>query len=149
MKLSCSQRDEASAVVSDTATVSLPTFQNAELSFRDQVINDTIVVESATLPDGGWVSLFAPNVESPDSNEYVSIATSDYLEPGRYDDIAFKTDFPTEPGECSADIIALLIRDVDDNRKYEFDYHFPGPDFPYYPGGSATALVTKKGCSSE
>lgn len=146
VKLSCSQRDEESAVVSDTATVSLPEFPNAEITFRDQVVEDTIVVESATLPEGGWVTLFAPKAEEDYEDEYVSVNDSEYLEPGRYEDISIRGDFPTEPGECSAEIIALLIGDVEENHVLEFSYHFPGPDLPYSPGGSATAVVTKADC---
>ena len=145
VKLSCSQRDEESAVVSDTATVSLPTFQNAELVFRDQVVDESIVVESATLPQGGWISLFAENL---DSEEYVEVGRSEYLEPGRYDNVRLDIDYPTFGRPRRDEIHALLIRDVNNNREYEFRYHFPGPDSPYYPG-SAFATLTKANCPSE
>ncbi|SFL13489.1 hypothetical protein SAMN04487950_2659 [Halogranum rubrum] len=150
VKLSCSQRDEESAVVSDTATVSLPQSQDAELVFRDQVVDEAIVVESATFPEGGFIALFAPQVGDPDIDDYVEIGVSDYFEPGHYEDITFGSGFPTESGECSAEVNALLIRDRDDNRDYEFSYHFPGtPDYPFIPPGDVSATLTKADCQSE
>lgn len=137
----------ADGVATDTATVALARFPTAELVFKDQVTDGTIVIDCATLPEGGWIDLFVPRVDDPDGDEFQLIASVGFLEPGRYRNVKIQATFPTQPGECSVEMVALLIRDVNENREHDFEFHFPGPDSPYFPPGSERAVVTKANCS--
>lgn len=147
VKPECSQRDEEGTLVSDTATVTLPQFPNAAINFEDQRADDSVVITSATLPENGWIVVAVGEDDDPRFGETRVVGRTDFLKPGRYENIEIPLDEFPKPADCEERMEALLIRDTNDNQEYEFDYHFPQQDVPYVPSGVDTAVVSYNSCS--
>lgn len=146
VKSECGQRDEEGALVSDTATVTLPQFSNAAIVFEDQDAADSVVVTAATLPEGGWIVVAVGEDDDPRFGETQVVGQTDFFDPGHYEEIEVPLDEFPKPADCEERMEALLLRDTNDNREYEFDYHFPNQDTPYAPGGVDTATVSYTNC---
>lgn len=146
VKPACGQRGEDGTLVSDTATVTLPPFPNAAIVFEDQDAADSVVVTAATLPEGGWIVMAVGEDDDPRFGETRVVGQTDFLEPGEYEDIEVPLDEFPKPADCEERMEALLLRDTNDNREYEFDYHFPNQDTPYAPGGVDVATVSYTNC---
>ena len=101
------------------------------------------------LPVGGWVGLFAEGADLgipgyddlPD--EYVELDHSGYIPPGEATNVTLTL---PDNYEGSVPALALAVADVNENGRYEFDFHFPGPDYPYL---SAETQVSFENASND
>jgi len=100
---------------------------NASVTVRDQVSQDVIVVEEATLGGGGFVSLTAGREEI--------LGTTDYLEPGTHDSIRIELN---ESLTESTDVRAVAYMDRNRNRSYDAIWD------PAYTSGNATVNDTAR-----
>jgi PGF-CTERM protein len=122
-----------SAVV-DTAEVSV----TATVSVSDQPGGETVVVDSVTLADGGFVTIHDGNLQDGDVFESVR-GTSAYLGPGTHTDVEVTLD---DPYEASGTAIAMPHRDTDGNEAYDFVRSSGGDDGPYTADGAVVAAAS-------
>jgi PGF-CTERM protein len=115
--------DPAGVTVSDEASV----------TFEAQTSGGgLVVVDSAFLPDGGFVT--AHDSSLLDGETFASVrGTSDYLEPGVQPDVHVTLDEPLEEDDT---IIAMAHKDTNDNQQYDFVDSEGEEDGPY-PGDVA------------
>jgi flagellar protein FlaJ len=105
----------------------------ASLNFEQQVSQgDTVVVESASLSDGGYIVLHA---RSPTGEV---VGRSEYLPPGKSTDVTIELD--KDIGE-ETEIFAVPHRDTNDNR--EFEYAGGSVDRVYPPGREAVTAAAR------
>jgi len=102
----------------------------ATVSISDQSGGDTIVVDSAELSDGGFVTIHDSSLsESP----FDSVrGTSTYLAAGSETDISITLD---DPYESSGTAIAMPHLDTNGNQQYDFVSSEGGEDGPYTDDG--------------
>jgi hypothetical protein len=100
--------------------------ESASVTFSDQTVADgNVTVDSATLPEGGFVVIHRSDDGSPGE----VIGNSTYLEPGTHEDVVVELDVTLDE---SAELIAMAHQDTNDNQEYEF----PDADEPYTVDGS-------------
>ncbi|WP_254278951.1 DUF7282 domain-containing protein [Haloarcula marina] len=96
----------------------------ASVSISDQESNgDTIVVDSATLSDGGFIAIHAGSASGD------VIGASSYLEAGSHSDVEITLD-----SSQSEDFTAVAMPHLDDDGDQTYD--FPDNDGPYTADGS-------------
>jgi len=96
----------------------------------DQVVaaavdTQTIVVHSATLPDGGFIAII-------DDFSSEILGVSFYLEAGTHENVAIALDTYIE---LATDVFAQIHRDTDEDLRFDFDGS-GDPDRPYTSDGS-------------
>ncbi|SEN71118.1 CARDB protein [Halorientalis persicus] len=113
--------------------------ETASVSFTDQTVDDdTVTVESATLPEGGFVVIH----ESDDGDAGDVVGVSEYLESGESADIAVELDDDVEDEE---DLVAMAHLDSDGDEAFDFVETDGEEDGPYTTDGEAvvdSATVT-------
>jgi PGF-CTERM protein len=126
---------EGDAVV-DTARASVlaqVTFTGAE------EVGDTVTVESATLHDGGFVTLHDSTVLEGAVFDSVR-GTSGYLGPGTHEGVEVEVD--EVPGGNDT-FVAMPHRDTNGNQEYDFVTSEGAEDIPYVVGGSANVAPAR------
>jgi len=134
---------DGGAVV-DTGTVSVP----AAVSISDQESDGTIVVDSVTLSNGGFVTIHDGSVL--DGAVFDSVrGTSEYLGPGTHEDVEISLDGAYEEDGVA---IAMPHMDTDGDEAYGFVDSEGASDGPYATADGAIvadASVTAAGSMDE
>lgn len=117
-----------------------PAVATAEPSVRfdDQVATDSVVIETATLPEGGFVAVYTVTDDEP----AVRLGHSDYLAPGDHEAVSVDLE---QRLTRSRPLVAVVHRDTDGDRAFGFDSDGNGTDAPYTFEGdrvSDTATIT-------
>jgi PGF-CTERM protein len=103
----------------------------------------TVVVDEATLPEGGFVTIHDSTVLDGGEAVLTSVrGSSAYLEPGTHENITVTLDEPLEEDDT---LVAMPHRDTDGDQIYSFVSSGAEADGPYATDGSAvvdTAEVT-------
>ncbi|HMB49413.1 MAG TPA: PGF-CTERM sorting domain-containing protein, partial [Natronoarchaeum rubrum] len=119
---------DGGAVV-DAGTVSVP----AAVSISDQESDGTIVVDSVTLSDGGFVTIHDATVL--DGAVFDSVrGTSEYLAPGTHENVEISLDSPYEEDGVA---VAMPHMDTDGDEMYDFVEDEGSADGPYTANGGA------------
>ena len=130
---------DGGAVV-DTAKTIVP----ASVTMSDQEsMGETVVVDSVTLSDGGFVTIHDSTVL--DGQVFESIrGTSDYLTPGTHKNVEITLDTPLEADDT---LVPMAHRDTDGDETYTFVESEGQADGPYTANGAVvdTAAVTFTG----
>jgi PGF-CTERM protein/surface glycoprotein (TIGR04207 family) len=115
--------------VTDSATLTVQE-EVAEVSISDQTATgqaDSLTVDSAFLPEGGFVTIHDGSLLDGDTLESVR-GTSSYLEAGNNSDVEVSLDEPyTEDGTA----VAMPHQDTNDNEAYDFVSSEGSDDGPY------------------
>jgi PGF-CTERM protein len=119
--------------VVDSAAVSV----TASATVSDQSGGETVVVDSITLADGGFVTIHDGSLQDGDVFESVR-GTSAYLGPGTHTDVEVTLD---EPYEESGTAIAMPHRDTDGDERYDFVTSSGADDGPYTANGPVVAAA--------
>jgi PGF-CTERM protein len=130
---------DGSAVV-DTAHLAVP----ASVTMADQSTDgETVVVDSVTLSDGGFVTVHDATVTEGAVFDSVR-GTSAYLAPGTHEDVRVTLD---DPVEQNTTLVPMAHRDTDGDEAYTFVETEGSADGPYVAGGAVvdTATVTYAG----
>jgi len=111
--------------VTDAATITVE--RVATVTLNDQTTNgDSVLVESARLPDGGFVTIHDATVSD---DPFGSVrGTSAYLDSGTSADINVSLDTPVEE---SGQFFAMPHRDTDGDETYDFVSSNGDDDGPY------------------
>ena len=122
---------DGSAVI-DTASVDVA--ENASASVANQSTGGNhVVVESAYVPEGGFVTIHDGTVLEGDTFDSVR-GTSAYLEAGYHTDVVVTLDTPIENDST---VIAMPHQDSDGDENYTFVESNGSADGPYTENGSA------------
>ena len=123
-----------SSMVGSVETVQQLDPDTATVSFSDQsTTGRSVVVDSVELGDGGFVVIHDSSLLDGEVLGSV-IGVSEYLEPGRYEDLTVSLDEPLEEGDT---LIAMPHRDTNDNQTYDFNETDGDEDGPYTEDGDA------------
>jgi len=117
-------------VVSDTAEITIGNASNATASvtIEDQETDgSTVTVASASLPEGGFVTIHDSTLQDGAVIESVR-GTSEYLEAGNVSDLSITLDTPYNE---SGTAIAMPHMDTNDNQEYDFVTSEGSDDGPY------------------
>ncbi|MFC7202676.1 PGF-CTERM sorting domain-containing protein [Haloferax namakaokahaiae] len=108
--------------------------ETASVSFDNQATGGTtVVVDSVTLPDGGFVTIHDASVT--EGNVLGSVAgSSAYLEPGTHENVTVSLDDPVAE---SGTYVAMPHVDSDGDRVYSFVAENGEADGPYTADGGA------------
>ena len=123
---------DGGAVV-DTAPVSV----TASVGVSEQAGGETVVVDSVTLANGGFVTVHDGSLQDGDVFESVR-GTSTYLGPGTHTDVEITLD---SSYESSGTAIAMPHRDTNDNEAYDFVTSTGDSDGPYTADGAVVAAA--------
>jgi PGF-CTERM protein len=110
----------------------------ATVSVSGQSGSETVVVDSVTLADGGFVTVHDGSLQDGDVFESVR-GTSTYLGPGTHTDVEVTLD---DPYEASGTAIAMPHRDTNGNEAYDFVRSSGGNDGPYTADGAVVAAAS-------
>ena len=143
--------DDDNATAEITVEEPAPPAPTADVTFENQTTDGTtVVVESVTLSDGGFVAIH--NSSLFDGNVIGSvIGVSDYLGPGTYEDVEVTlydvpgANYNVDRLPADEELIAMPHLDTNGNETYDFVAAGGGVDGPYTEDGSAvidTAQVT-------
>lgn len=117
---------------------------DSNVTVSNQTSNgSTVVVNSARLPEGGFVALALPN-QTDAANQVeleqelvrdpnrTTLGVSEHLDAGEHQNVTVQLNesVDIETGEEQT-VIAVLHRDSNDNQEYEFDSSDGGEDAPY------------------
>jgi PGF-CTERM protein len=104
---------------------------------------ETVVVDSVTLSDGGFVTVHDATVTEGAVFDSVR-GTSAYLAPGTHEDVRVTLD---DPVEQNTTLVPMAHRDTDGDEAYTFVETEGSADGPYVAGGAVvdTATVTYAG----
>ncbi len=108
--------------VADSAGVSVPTKspEQASVTVRNQTFqDDSLTIENATLPEGGYIVIHNDSYLPPESAPTESaVGITSYLEPGNYTNV----DAPLIKGAVASDqtLVAVPYRDTNDNQRYDY-----------------------------
>jgi PGF-CTERM protein len=118
--------DEVNAVVDAAPTASV------DISSQSGA-GDTVIVDSVSLSDGGFVTIHDSTVGSDPIGSV--LGTSAYLEAGDYTDVEVTLDTPIEESQS---VIAMPHQDTDGDQTYDFVSSGGEDDAPYVgDGGNA------------
>jgi PGF-CTERM protein len=96
----------------------------AAVTFSDQETSgDSVVVDSATLSEGGFIAIHQGSASGP------VVGNSDYLEPGTVSNVEIQLDTMMSSSDS---LVAMPHLDTNGNEAYDF----PGDDGPYTAGGA-------------
>jgi PGF-CTERM protein len=135
--------DDNDAVV-DSGTVTVL----AAASISDQESDGTIVVDSVTLHDGGFVTVHDRTVVEGAVFDSVR-GTSEYLGPGTHEDVEISLD---EPYDEDGVAVAMPHQDTNDNEMYDFIDSEGTNDGPYVAAGGAVvadAAISASGSADD
>ncbi|WP_435076542.1 DUF7282 domain-containing protein [Halococcus sp. AFM35] len=93
---------------------------------------ETVTVRNATLPDGGFVVVHAPNVSTEPVGSV--IGASSYLENGTTENVTVSL---TDPLREDTRVVVMAHTDSNDNQVYDFSSSNGSEDGPYTENGSA------------
>ncbi|MGN8215428.1 MULTISPECIES: DUF7282 domain-containing protein [Halococcus] len=112
-----------------------PMAGGARLTAADQTTTgETVRIRNATLADGGYVVVHAPNAsESPVGSV---LGTSSYLENGTTENVTVTLGQPLTE---STDVVVMAHRDTNDNGVFDFVSSNGSEDGPYTSAGSTAA----------
>lgn len=120
---------------------------NATLVFTDQTSNGTTVrVNTATLSQGGFVTIHDSNLTANNSTVSSVIGVSERLGPGPHQDVMVRLysvdgrEFNQSRLRANGTLTAMAHFDSNDNREFDFVQTNGSVDGPYVEG---TAVVTK------
>ncbi|MCD2203576.1 DUF7282 domain-containing protein [Halobacterium sp. KA-6] len=97
----------------------------------------TVTVDSATLPDGGFVTIHDSSVQEGETLASV-VGSSAYLEPGTHDNVTVHLDEPLSEDDT---LVAMPHMDTDGDRVYEFVSGNAAVDGPYTADGGAVVAA--------
>jgi len=119
------------ADVQETTTTADDDSETASVTINDQESDgEQVVVESATLPEGGFIAIHDSSVaEAPLSSV---LGNSVYLEPGTHEDVTITLARPLEESQT---IIAMPHFDTNNNEVYDFVLSTGELDGPYTVDG--------------
>lgn len=123
----------------------------ASVTFENQQSNgSTVIVQSVTLPQGGWVVVHNSSLTPPQDNPTGSaVGISPYLEPGTYQNVPVTLLNGTVRSDQT--LIARPSRDTNNNQQYDFIRTSGFQDVAYTGGGqvlTASAQVDVAGATS-
>lgn len=122
---------ETSTTETNDSALALSTSGDAQVVFADQNVTETsLVVESATLPDGGFVVIHNMSLMQDGGVENSVVGVSEKLDAEQNEDIEVNLT-PTEGIEESQTLIAVAYRDTDGDGEFEYDGTEGGTDEPY------------------
>ncbi|PSP85258.1 PGF-CTERM sorting domain-containing protein [Halobacteriales archaeon QS_6_64_34] len=105
----------------------------ATVTFENQSTGgDQVVVDSVTVPNGGYVTIHGPSLADNDTLGSVA-GTSQYLEPGTHDNVTVTLTDPVSEGSYTA----MAHQETDGDRTYEFVASNGDVDGPYAADGGA------------
>jgi len=111
--------------------------ESASVTFEDQSTSgDSVTVASATLPEGGFVTIHDDTVGDDAIGSVVG--TSDYLESGTSSDVEVSLD---ESIESAGTFFAMPHLDTNGNEAYDFVSSEGGADGPYTTDGGDIVLA--------
>ena len=111
--------------------------ETASVRFNDQETEgDSVVVESTSLPDGGFVTIHDSTLADGEAIGSVR-GTSEYLEPGTSANVEVSLDDPVEE---SGSFSAMPHRDTDGDETYDFVSSEGADDAPYTNANGAIVL---------
>ncbi|MDS0283091.1 DUF7282 domain-containing protein [Haloarcula onubensis] len=129
------------AAETGTATEQAQQATGASVTFANQTTGgDTVVVDSVTLPNGGYVTIHGPSLADGDTLGSVA-GTSAYLEPGTHENVTVTLTDPVSEGSYTA----MAHQESDGDRTYEFVASNGSVDGPYTADGNVvvdSATVT-------
>ena len=106
----------------------------ANVTIADQESDgERIIVESATLPEGGFIAIHNESLLEGEAVDSV-VGASVYLEPGTYENLSVTL---AEPINESQTLIAMPHQDTNDNLVYDFVIGEGDVDDPYTMDGEA------------
>ncbi|MFC7044239.1 hypothetical protein ACFQH6_01420 [Halobacteriaceae archaeon GCM10025711] len=106
--------------------------ENASVTFDDQTSNGSaVVVQSVTLPEGGFVVIHDDSLFAGDAVGSV-VGNSEYLEPGTHENVTVTLD---ESFNESVTLVAMAHLDTNENQVYDFSATNGTDDGPYTVGG--------------
>ncbi|GAA0285091.1 DUF7282 domain-containing protein [Halobacterium noricense] len=104
----------------------------------------TVTVDSATLPNGGFVTIHDSSVQEGETLGSV-VGSSAYLEPGTHDNVTVHLDEPLAEDDT---LVAMPHMDTDGDRVYEFVSANAAVDGPYTADGGAVVAAANVTASS-
>ncbi|WP_435079816.1 DUF7282 domain-containing protein [Halococcus sp. AFM35] len=108
--------------VADSAGITVPTEsrEQASVSIRNQTIqSDSVTIESARLPDGGFLVIHNDSYLPPESAPLESaVGVTSYLEAGQHNGVSV----PLLDGTVTEDqtLVAVPYRDTNSNQRYDY-----------------------------
>ncbi|USZ67114.1 hypothetical protein NGM10_10270 [Halorussus salilacus] len=142
--------EEETEVDDETETTTREADEPAEGDQADVTINEQesdgeqVVIESATLPEGGFVTIHDETLLEGDALGSV-VGVSTYLEAGTHEDVTITLGRPLAETQT---VIAMPHYDDNENQVYDFIISGGGVDAPYTSDGEAVvddATVTVDG----
>jgi hypothetical protein len=125
------------ATTEATANDTTAPAEAATVQFTNQDSNGSAVtVRSVTLPDGGFVVVHNGGVVEGEAVESI-VGRSDYLSAGTHRNVTVAL---SEPIEQSQRLVAVLYRDSNDNKEYDFVASNRTADGPYTEPDSPEAV---------
>jgi hypothetical protein len=132
---------ENETAVADRATVTIPDDErptNASVALSNQTTNGTSVsVDSAALPDGGYVAIHDGGYNGSNATETLAGAT-DYLAAGSYENVTVALDNGSTAID-SGRVSAVIYADTDGDRRFQYVPSGGVEDRPVRENGSAVA----------
>lgn len=135
----------------DASESDAPVEQEATVTFTDQTTDGTsVIAESATLPDGGFVTIHDEALLTNDDPVGSVIGVSEFHGAGDHADIEIPlfgeiqgTEFETSTLRENQTLIAMPHKDTNSSEEYEFVATNGQEDGPYTVNGQA---VIADGC---
>lgn len=115
-------------IVMDTGTVSVTAAVSADTDASD---GNTVIIESATLHNGGFVTVHDSTLGDGAVLESIR-GTSEYLAPGTHTDVEIVLDEPLEDDDT---LFAMAHLDTNGNQAYDFLTSEGSADGPYVAAG--------------
>ncbi len=111
----------------------------ASVTVADQTTaGETITIRNATLPDGGFVVVHAPNVSTDPVGSI--LGASSYLENGTTENVTVSL---TDPLREGTRVVVVAHTDSNDNQVYDFSSSNGSEDEPYTENGSAVTASAR------
>ena len=132
--------DTTTETTDDDSDFSIETDEEAQIVFGDQEVPEgetQLTVESATLPDGGFVVIHNASL-SMDNVEGSMIGVSEKLDAEQSKDITVDITLP-DGIEDTQDLVAIAYRDTNDDGKFEYDSKDSSNEFYFDDNGSVVA----------
>ncbi|WP_134670561.1 DUF7282 domain-containing protein [Halorussus marinus] len=120
--------NETTEAPPDQTTTQATADETASLDFEDQTSNGSAVtVRSVAVPEGGFVVIHDNGVVEGDVVDSI-LGTSEYLDAGTTENLTVPLDRPLNQ---SQEVVAVVYRDTNDNRTFDFVTSNRTADGPY------------------
>ena len=132
-----SESTNDTTITTQEASVDVETSGSARVVFADQEMMETppsVVVESATLPDGGFVVIHSMSLMRDGEVEGSVVGVSNKLDAQRGEDINVTLNRNLAESQT---LVAVAYRDTNEDGDFTFDGTTGGTDAPYRDDGSA------------